>query len=610
KFIFEHPIFEKSLDNTTNKVEKLQENVQVLEKLMSYLKIDYKIIFLSEAIDRLFKNSHYLSEFQAILSNIRVENLIKGSKLEYIPFDKIDIYSDTYIIEPADEFIEITEETNVLEEVSDLIHARNHKYYVFLEKGQYNFVDVNQQSLRVQFFDLEFKQQSFTPLPSHLYGIELFIPEDGYYYMNISQGLSNNLGYAFYLEPRNYETTWFDDEVLNIGTNTVTFEGNQDIVRFKLDSEDTKILKIVSDNKDINIYPHDYFLADGIYYLEVPEGVSYFSLISSVARTIHLEVSEVDSSNYSNQVLNTMEEIQEVSSKLIVTSNNLGPRYLKLVVTEKAYYHLDYLRAGEGYALHGANLLNQNLVKISSFHPAGHLLDIGTYVIRIHTSELSLGYIKYRKEIIEDETLELNMTKMDYNEVTSKPLTYCVAILYHKDHYVDFHFYTAESTALYISQTTDHYQFLDEERNPITMVFGTNFYTEVSQIFYFEPGDYYLRVYGRNDYEHFIGLFLTFLSNPPEDDSKAGSDIPWITIGTHDFLIDYPEDVEIFKIDITVQGKYKFYSSIIGYPLLYDASFNQLPQQTDNYTLAPGLYYIFLPNRGGSHRSLNISKVG
>ena len=64
KFVFEHPVFEKSLGNTTNKIEKLRENVQTLEKLMSYLKIDYKIIFLSEAMNRLFKNSHYLSEFQ------------------------------------------------------------------------------------------------------------------------------------------------------------------------------------------------------------------------------------------------------------------------------------------------------------------------------------------------------------------------------------------------------------------------------------------------------------------------------------------------------------------------------------------------------------------
>jgi hypothetical protein len=98
KFGYEHPVFKKNLGNTTNKVEKLQENVLILEKLMSYLKLDYKIIFLSEAMDRLFKNSHYLSEVQAILSNIRVEDLRKGSELEYIPFDKISLSKINYII--------------------------------------------------------------------------------------------------------------------------------------------------------------------------------------------------------------------------------------------------------------------------------------------------------------------------------------------------------------------------------------------------------------------------------------------------------------------------------------------------------------------------------
>ena len=97
-FVYEHPVFEKSLNTTTNKTEKLQENVKIIEKLLSYLKIDYKIIFLSEAMNRLFKNPTYLSEFQSILSQIRIEELKKGFALEYIPFDKISLSKINYII--------------------------------------------------------------------------------------------------------------------------------------------------------------------------------------------------------------------------------------------------------------------------------------------------------------------------------------------------------------------------------------------------------------------------------------------------------------------------------------------------------------------------------
>ncbi|MEK6891114.1 MAG: hypothetical protein AABX03_03160, partial [Nanoarchaeota archaeon] len=97
-FVYEHPLFEKSLDNTTNKEQKLKENVLILEKLMSSLKIDYKIIYLSEATNRLFRNSQYLLQFHGILSNIKVEELKMGFGLEYVPFGKISLSKLNYII--------------------------------------------------------------------------------------------------------------------------------------------------------------------------------------------------------------------------------------------------------------------------------------------------------------------------------------------------------------------------------------------------------------------------------------------------------------------------------------------------------------------------------
>lgn len=97
-FVFEHPTFEKDLDYKTNKLQKLNENVEVLEKLMNHLGIDYKIIFLSEAMDRFLKNSKFSSTFHKILSYFKVEDLTKGGKIEYIPFSRISLSKINYII--------------------------------------------------------------------------------------------------------------------------------------------------------------------------------------------------------------------------------------------------------------------------------------------------------------------------------------------------------------------------------------------------------------------------------------------------------------------------------------------------------------------------------
>ena len=97
-FVFEHPVFEKGLDYTKNKTQKLQENVEVLEKLMTSINMDYKIIYLSEAMDRLLKNSEFSSILQRILSRFKIENLRKGFEIEYIPFNQISLSKINYII--------------------------------------------------------------------------------------------------------------------------------------------------------------------------------------------------------------------------------------------------------------------------------------------------------------------------------------------------------------------------------------------------------------------------------------------------------------------------------------------------------------------------------
>lgn len=96
-FVYETKIFRENLPKHITKEEKLQQNVANIEKLLSYLGIDYRIIYFSNAWDRMFKNSRYSLEFQKILANIELEDINKHN-IKYSPIGRISIAKMHYII--------------------------------------------------------------------------------------------------------------------------------------------------------------------------------------------------------------------------------------------------------------------------------------------------------------------------------------------------------------------------------------------------------------------------------------------------------------------------------------------------------------------------------
>jgi len=160
-FVFEHPAIEKSSDNHTTKADKLKENVEMLEKLMTYLKIDYKIIYLSEAMNRLFKNSEYLQEFQNILSSIKIEELAKGEDLEYIPFKQMSLSKINYII--SDYLI-----ATYLPELFPEICSSSPDFYLTSERFKVFSGTINH-SLKLNFF------KHYPPKPIYVTGVPVII---------------------------------------------------------------------------------------------------------------------------------------------------------------------------------------------------------------------------------------------------------------------------------------------------------------------------------------------------------------------------------------------------------------------------------------------------
>jgi hypothetical protein len=540
-----------------------------------------------------------------VLSNIyaKVELI-----LSYEPFEKLNIKSDAFVIEPPDEFHEIYEETNVLEEIVQVVHGRNHKYLTYLEKGQYKLVDVNQQRLRLIVYDAEMNRLNVIPLPTHIYGTEVFIPEDGYYYLNIDQNISNNEGYAFYFQNRNYETSWNDEYVIEMGLNEIVFEGPIDVVLLRFDASENKLLRLHINNTEISkIYPDYHFYSDGIHFLEVNDGPTYLRLIGSYEGTMEMSITEVDSTWYQTSDLEVMEEITDIPSKMMVTSEQFGPRYLKLVVSEDAFYQLIHHRPEGNRRLSQPNLLTDSMEIISEFPSNGMFLREGVYVLRFYSTGVTLGTISYERIVIDPTPIEIDPTPVLYESNIPPKVSTHILHFYHIEHTFDFHVSSTEGIDLYIRGTRTPYQILDENKNPVSIVFGKHFYTQVSLVHHFEPGDYYIRFFARNDYFSHEVVYLSYLTNLPDDDSKAGSSIPWITLGDHQYKRDFTEDYEMFKFEILEAGTYTVSIGETRDPLVFDASFKLIPHNESGYYFEPGIYYLFIPT--DSNRDVSIKKV-
>ncbi|NPE26702.1 winged helix-turn-helix transcriptional regulator [Methanococcoides sp. SA1] len=95
-FVYEAHILNSS--DEKSKKEKLKENVRSLEALMKHLGLNYEIIYLSEAWERIFKNKEIMKLYQKSLSLIDLEKIRKGFSLRYIPFGDISLSKINYII--------------------------------------------------------------------------------------------------------------------------------------------------------------------------------------------------------------------------------------------------------------------------------------------------------------------------------------------------------------------------------------------------------------------------------------------------------------------------------------------------------------------------------
>lgn len=95
-YLFENSILENYDEHA--KKEMLTQNVNILQKLMDHLGINYRIVYLSDMWHRLFKNLKTARIYQQILSSINLEQIRKGFAINYTPFGEISLSRLNYII--------------------------------------------------------------------------------------------------------------------------------------------------------------------------------------------------------------------------------------------------------------------------------------------------------------------------------------------------------------------------------------------------------------------------------------------------------------------------------------------------------------------------------
>jgi hypothetical protein len=95
-FVLESRVLNSSSEKS--KQEKLKSNVQMIEALMKYLGLNYKLVYLSELWNRAFRNKDIAKLYHNSLSIIDIEKIRKGFSLRYIPFGDISLSRINYII--------------------------------------------------------------------------------------------------------------------------------------------------------------------------------------------------------------------------------------------------------------------------------------------------------------------------------------------------------------------------------------------------------------------------------------------------------------------------------------------------------------------------------
>lgn len=243
--VFEHPAVERGLESSKERAEKLKENVDMLERLLSHLKIDYKIIYLSEATKRLFKNSQYLQEFQNILSNIKVEELEKGESLEYTPFKKMSISKINHTI--ADYLI-----ATYLAELFPEICSNAPNFYLTSERFRV-FSGVINHYLRLNFF------KHYPPKPIYVTGIPVIIHPEKEIIPSAEMSLESirSIVSAHYTKHPSEKETEDILNVLSTGLNNFSFKEKKYTKEKMILEISNASLKEYVDFVSLNLY--DYF---------------------------------------------------------------------------------------------------------------------------------------------------------------------------------------------------------------------------------------------------------------------------------------------------------------------------------------------------------------
>lgn len=580
------------------------------------VRITYK--FLEDQIDVLIR---YVIEggsgdLQSIVSETR-------QILTFTDFTSHDLSNTAkYYIYPPSDFDEITELTNVLEDVSQPYSPQPDFYITYFETGQYVYVPKDQ-STRVEIYTID----RLKVISNQAYIMDetgnSFYLEAGYYFIKIiSVSSKTSYGYQFKFEYLDYETSGFLDKPIEIkeGINAILIEGPYDFVSMKLELDEAVVLKIhyLNQNTELqmNYQKPDYSVQrewwqkDSIFYRDFHGQSVTFYFRAQMPGVYQFEVTilkgvEVQEEPYP-------EVTHEFYGPEILLSEHFPPYLMTLEIVEKSFveFYFEKIEHVSNFAMvYVIDHLHQNLTPQGLYGSNAKItLHPGTYTI--HVMSLNLSMTRVRADITPYLSLEIKHFDIESSE-TQNPHSegFPTLELFHFDngHFIQAWFTLSEDSTIFIGNTksyTLHHasgEHISFYRLTMTRVNG-NYYQ-------LEAGTYY--IHHINDWVNQPRLYTLLVAVILEeviDDNLFGSQVPLIDLGTYTYQKDMYYDEEMVKFVVTETQSYRVTTNQFAYIYKADGTYVTSGNTLFNATLGPGTYYIWMPGYSSDTWTFTLQK--
>lgn len=520
-------------------------------------------------------------------------------------FELLDFTKGGYTFTKPNCFEEILFETKIDEEyVLDMY--RDDYLYMYFNKGQYDVSSSSSKSeLSVEIYDLNQKLiTTRISIPSSYvreFNSNFIIPEDGYYYVKLKNGISTEQRLNFI--PLNYETVVDLNNPKELTSGSGSIEGNFDLEYYKYTALKDQVIILKNNGQDdLYLIAREYSNEFMLHKIEVGKSMRFKVTTGEndfyISNSLH---SSALPYSYSFTTEETFDEngletnwddmdlvTDEFSDKYYTAGFGLPIKSLKLIITKRGLYKF-YYECKEPDMMLQFYVVNKDGSSLPYFGGIGEVLDPGEYILKVTNNDhvYGVGKVKYEFTDIADKSLEVSLSEVDNNNVIGS--FNLVNQKTEKNQIIKYYFNIDKKSSVIYDEDNIIIYNLDDE----VICYGTNHFSFLRYgVIDLELGRYYFttpKLYGDTNQIIQIGLIEV------ERDSRQDLNNMLVLKLNEEVSLkkDWSYDKEYFKLVITENGGYSLTNSNGRY-YVYDSNFNIVNKIYDygyQYNLLVGEYY-------------------